>query len=100
MTVACDMPGGETLAGPGDQVGGSCCTNDESCTGAEVPLDKLPTPGQLGAWLVCVDGVWVVNQVDCIESCHDKSKPGAVICYGGCFWQESNAKPVCGCTAK
>ncbi len=93
----CDNPDDETTPGPGDVIGGPCCTVRQSCTGPEVPDGQLPAPGDVGVFMTCVDGVWTVDQADCIDSCHEKSSPEQPICYSGCFWRPASIKPTCAC---
>lgn len=42
--VPCANPDDETTPGPGDQVGGACCTLRQSCTGPEVPKVSSQRP--------------------------------------------------------
>ncbi len=93
----CANPDDETTPGPGDVLGGPCCTLRQSCTGPEVPDGQLPAPGDVGVFMTCVDGVWTLDQTDCIESCHEKSSPEQPVCYSGCFWRPASIKPTCAC---
>jgi hypothetical protein len=73
---------------PEEQPGDECCTTKQGCSGKEVGMET-PTLDDLGHLMECIDGVWVIDDSDCIGECP------AGTSYEGCFWHGPTRN--CGC---
>ncbi len=93
--MECDPNDPDVMVWPsvGDMPGEECCTDLESCTGDDV-MGELPQEWHQGEVLACQNGVWVVDNSACIESCEDMGAG-----FLGCFWDSdySDKFILCGC---
>jgi len=73
---------------PEEQPGAECCTTKQGCSGKEVGVET-PTLSDLGHLMECIDGVWVIDDTDCLDECPEGTS------YKGCFWHGPTRN--CGC---
>ena len=91
----CDVDDPEMVVdpGPGDRPGDPCCSDRESCTGADVKGMPAQTY-HVGDGLVCVNGSWQVDNRTCTMECEEGGHSSL-----GCFWDSEYGLywPLCGC---